>query len=417
MPYFPASLNVSTLNGSNGFSISGAAGGDNSGVAVAASGDFNKDGYQDILIGSVLASGGGVLASGVANVVFGKASGFSSNIDLGALEPSEGFSILGANARDGVGYALDFAGDVNNDGRQDLLIGSFDQTGGKSYVLYGVEGSTESGFDLAIIDGVNGFQIEGKLGSDLAGSAVAAAGDINGDGISDFIVGAQLADPNSRNAAGESYVVFGSAAGFDASFDLTTLDGANGFTIKGATAKDATGGSVDSGDFNGDGVDDLIIGASGHASKRGLAHVVFGKTTDFAAVLDLDAPAEGVNLYINGIAVGDEAGISVASAGDVNGDGCDDMLIGASGVDGATQSSSGAAYVVFGRSSGLGTSIDLDSLDGTNGFVLSLDEDVASVGRSVAGAGDFNGDGYDDIVLGAPGRSDGANAAAGFGKG
>ena len=113
---------------------------------------------------------------------------------------------------------------------------------------------------LAALDGTNGFRLDGIDAYDDSGFSVAGAGDVNGDGIDDLIIGAPA--PAATAVAGESYVVFGSAAGFAASLDLAALDGTNGFRLDGIDDYDHSGCSVaGAGDVNGDGIDDLIIGA------------------------------------------------------------------------------------------------------------------------------------------------------------
>src|SRR4028119_1254690 len=117
-------------------------------------------------------------------------------------------------------------------------------------------------FNLSDLNGSNGFAINGIGANDWSGSSVSRAGDVNGDGIDDLIIGANSADPNGIYAAGQSYVVFGSNSGFGAGLDLSELNGSNGFAINGIGAYDLSGLSVSSaGDVNGDGFDDLIIGA------------------------------------------------------------------------------------------------------------------------------------------------------------
>ena len=118
--------------------------------------------------------------------------------------------------------------------------------------------------NLANLDGTNGFRLDGIDMFDSSGISVSSAGDVNGDGFEDVIIGASSADPNGNSRAGESYVVFGAAGGFAPSMSLAALDGTNGFRLDGIDAGDLSGTSVSSaGDVNGDGFDDIIIGAFG----------------------------------------------------------------------------------------------------------------------------------------------------------
>ena len=136
---------------------------------------------------------------------------------------------------------------------------------------------------LSTLDGGNGFRIDGVAAADFSGRAVSAAGDVNGDGIDDLIVGARSADPSGNPDSGSSYVVFGRAAGdtFAATLALSGLNGDNGFRIDGVAAGDRSGFAVSAaGDVNGDGIDDLIVGAyraDPFGGESGSSYVVFGR--------------------------------------------------------------------------------------------------------------------------------------------
>ena len=226
-------------------------------------------------------------------------------------------------------------------------------------MVFGSTGGFAASLDLSALDGSNGFVLNGIDASDNSGISVSGAGDVNGDGIDDLIIGASGSDRIGGANFGESYVVFGSTGGFSASLDLSALDGSNGFVLNGIDADDLTGFSVASaGDVNGDGVDDLIIGARGGDPSANLgdfndgeSYVVFGSTAGFAASLDLSALDGSNGFVLNGIDGGDLSGYSVAGAGDVNGDGFDDLIIGAVNADPNGQIDAGESYVVFGRGS------------------------------------------------------------------
>ena len=259
-------------------------------------------------------------------------------MDLNQIE-AHGFVINGASEFDAAGFSVSAAGDVNNDGFDDLIVGAPDAEGnaensGVSYVVYGKDDNTA--IDLSEIVG-HGFEINGVSTDDQSGYSVGSAGDVNNDGFDDLIVGAPNADGNAENS-GASYVVFGKSD--DDAVDLSTLEeNATGFVINGTSEGDQFGFSVSTaGDMNGDGFDDLIIGApaaDGSVDNSGVSYVVYGKA-DSGAV-DLSAIAEGVGGFvINGTSGGDGFGTSVSAAGDVNGDGFDDLIVGAPHADSVT---------------------------------------------------------------------------------
>jgi hypothetical protein len=284
---FAAAITLSTLDGSTGFRLDGVAAGDRSGRAVSATGDINGDGIDDLIIGAYGADPNGVSNAGSSYVVFGRSGSFASVIHLATLDGSTGFRLDGVAADDYSGYDVSAAGDINGDGIDDLIIGAFpaDPNGvsfaGSSYVVFGGSGSFASAINLSTLNGNNGFRLDGVAAADQSGYAVSAAGDINGDGIDDLIIGANGADPNGVNRAGSSYVVFGRSGSFASAIHLATLDGSTGFRLDGVAASDFSGFAVSAaGDTNGDGIDDLIIGAFGAdpngLSSAGSSYVVFG---------------------------------------------------------------------------------------------------------------------------------------------
>ncbi len=195
--------------------------------------------------------------------------------------------------------------------------------------------------------GARGFRIDGSDAGDRSGISVSGAGDVNGDGLADLIVGADSADPGGNSYVGESYVVFGKAT--STPVDLAAL-GSGGFRIDAVDVFDRSGVSVSgAGDVNGDGLADLIVGANGAApggdGAAGESYVVFGKAT--STPVDLAALASG-GFRIDGIDVGDYSGRSVSGAGDVNGDGLADLIVGAYRAAPGGDGAAGESYVVFG---------------------------------------------------------------------
>lgn len=401
-------LELSSLDGSNGFVLRGAAAGEHSGYSVSAAGDVNGDGFDDLIIGAYGANANGN-QSGQSYVVFGKSS-FAASFELAALDGSNGFALAGAAAIDFSGFSVDVAGDVNGDGFSDLIIGAYlagsnGSLSGKSFLVFGSDAGFDATLNLSALDGGNGFSLNGEAANDGSGYSVSGAGDINDDGLDDLIIGAWGADSNGIDS-GKSYVVFGSTQAFPANVELSSLDGSNGFSLSGEKDTDFSGWSVSgAGDVNGDGIDDLIVGAFNAApngNSSGKAYVVYGQNGDFSANLDL-SQLDGSNGYqIYGKAEGHNTGWSVSAAGDYNGDGFDDLIIGAHAAD-PNGSDSGQSHVIFGSQMGYQWSLDMKALDGIAGFSLNGEASGDQSGFAVKGAGDFNGDGLDDLIIGAKG--------------
>jgi hypothetical protein len=261
------------------------------------------------------------------------------SIDLSDIAGGTGGFVITGQATENSGRSVSRAGDVNGDGLEDLIVSAHygdPPTGtnaGRSYVVFGKTGTAPINLS-AVAAGSGGFVINGQSAYDQAGRSVAAAGDVNGDGLADLLVGAFGSDPAAGSAAGRSYVVFGKTS--TAAIDLSAVAaGSGGFVINGQAGYDSSGYSVaNGGDVNGDGLADLIVGAyrsdpatAGPGNNDGgRSYVVFGKTT--TAAVNLSAIAAGAGGFvINGQAAYDNSGFSVASAGDVNGDGRADLIV------------------------------------------------------------------------------------------
>ncbi len=278
---------------------------------------------------------------------------------------------------------------------------------GKVYVVYGRTLGIPADLGLDTIDGTNGFVIEGDVPEGNMGNSIASAGDVNGDGLGDVIIGAVDADIGAVDRPGAAYVVFGRKTIFPSALNVTSLNGTNGFRFAGHQPVMKLGQSVaGAGDVNGDGFDDIVIGAIYAArpdnSWPGAAYVIFGKLKPFNAALE-PADLNGKNgLVMWGKSAADRTGTAVGGAGDVNGDGFDDIAVSAPFAQ-VGYSQNGRTYVVFGKGKPFNSSINLANRNGKNGFVLLGNTPNGLNGLAAGGAGDFNGDGIDDMFTGEAG--------------
>jgi VCBS repeat-containing protein len=382
--------------------LAGVAASDRAGASVAGAKDVNGDGIADIAVGASGLDPSGRSNAGGVYVTFG-GPGLDGTAVLGSAD-APGFRIIGARANDQAGISVALIDDMNGDGLAEIAVGAtgYDVSGvtdaGGVFVVFGRSATTD--VDLAqVANGNGGFLIRGAALSDGMGIAVASVGDMNGDGRGDLVVGASLQNAPQFDS-GAAYVIFGKATG--GVVNVGSL-GAQGFAINGAQANDHLGFSVTGlGDVNGDGRADIGIGArlsDANGTDAGSAFVVFGKTTATAVNLS-SLGTQGFR--IGGGDANDLAAYSLAAAGDVNGDGLADILVGAPGAD-AAGPVSGASYIVYGKA---GTAaVNLASL-GAQGIRIDGEGEADQFGHALAAIGDANGDGFGDFLFAAPGNDE-----------
>ncbi len=322
----------------------------NFGSAVSGAGDVNNDGYSDLIVGAYSA---GVSLAGKAYVYSG-------------LDGTLLYTFNGAAAFDGLGYSVSGAGDINNDGFDDVIVGApfhaewWGVDVGRAYVYSGATGGVLRTFT-------------GQTEHDFFGDAVSGAGDVNNDGFDDVLVGARQSGVTGSDK-GRVYVYSGAT-------------GSSIHQLFGETIGDNFGGAVsDLGDINGDNFDDFVVGAKFNAvggTDAGRAYVYSGIN-------------KALLYTYTGSAMGDFLGVSVSGVGDQNSDGINDFIIGAFQSD-AGGVNSGRVFVHSGSTGTL-----INTFDGTAGEAL---------GVTVSSAGDVNGDGIDDLLLGAAGNDAGGSDA------
>ena len=311
------------------------------GWSVSSAGDVNGDGYSDVIVGAYIYSS----FTGRAYIYFG-----GSNMDNVA-----DVTMTGESTNNKFGYSVSSAGDVNGDGYSDVIIGAFQYNSytGRAYIYFG--GTS--------MDNVADVIMTGDTFGDRLGISVSSAGDVNGDGYDDIIVGA---DGYASNT-GRVFIYFGGAVmDFGPDVVMTGQEMNNFFGISVSSA----------GDVNGDGYSDVIVGAEGFLGA-GKAYILFGGIM-MDGIADVTMNAEVPN---------NNFGASVSSAGDVNGDGYADVIVGGYGYNAGT----GRAYIYFGGA-GMNSLVDV---------TMTGEATFNYFGVSVSSAGDVNGDGYSDVIVGA----------------
>lgn len=394
--FAPGSTNVVTDALPGGMMIDGIAAGDLAGFSVSGSADMNGDGLAEILIGAPGKDKPGAADAGAAFVIWGDAAGGGVDLADPFANGGGGFAIKGEAAGDQAGYSLLSLGDMNGDGRVDVLVGAPGQDAGgadagAAYVVWGK--TTAAAVNLTnVAAGTGGFRITGANAGDGVGSALAVLGDQNADGRAEILIGAAA----ENGGAGAVYVVDGKATGTGINLDDVAL-GIGGYRISGV-AGDAAGAAVaNAGDVNGDGRDDILVGAPGSNAL----YLVHGQAGH--AAVDLADVANGIGgLRILAEAAGDLAAVSVTGGVDLNRDGIDDLVIGAPDND-EGGANAGAVYVVWG---GMAGTVDLALVAQGIGGAKVVGSAGSRLGTGVAIGSDLNGDGTADLLLGAPGTGE-----------
>ena len=366
------------------------------GVEACDDGPANADDAGCTSTCSAAVCGDGLLWAGQELCDDGNTSD-GDNCDPDCLSPvrlsSADARLLGEATGDAAGTGLDYAGDVNGDGFDDLIIGANDNDAGGTGrgVAYVVHGPVGGDLDLANADAI----LLGEADHDNVGISVDGAGDVDGDGTDDLIVGAFTQDGSGWVDAGAAYLVHGPVVG------QLDLSGANA-KLLGEAPYDYAGYAVAGvGDVDDDGFDDVLVGAYRNdegGSGAGIAYLVRGPMVGGISMANADARLVGVT--------GDAAGHDVSRVGDVDGDGLDDLLISAHSSD-VGGSSAGGAYVVHSPVSG---TVDL----ATGGEMLVGEASADLAGWSLGEAGDVDGDGLADLIIGSQAVVDGLDVGAAY---
>jgi PKD repeat protein len=303
-------------------------------------------------------------------IIDDRLSAYPLTIDPIATDPD--WEDTGGQENSGFGYSVASAGDVNGDGYDDVIVGAYlydtgELDAGKVFVYYGSANGLSQTAD---------WTAEGNQANAYFGFAASNAGDINGDGYADVIIGAYRYS-NGQNNEGAVFVYHGSANGLSQTPDWmmeSNLENARfGYAVAGA------------GDVNGEGYDGVIIGAPALNGNRGRVYLFSGSPIGLGST---------PTWMVSGEQSGSRLGWSVSGAGDVNGDGYKDLVIGAP-LYNSTEIRGGAAFIYHGPLSGTGSISDA-------AWVVWGGQAEAQLGHVVAGAGDVNGDGYDDVIISAP---------------
>ncbi len=400
----PDLFDLSTLDGTNGFVFDGSGTSQSVATEIAAAGDFNNDGLADLAIAAEEAGD-----PGSVYLILGSDQPFGAAFTMADFDGEKGVRIDTRLTDDSEGLSIAGIGDFNDDGIDDIAIGTplvnevLFVNHGRVSVIFGREGALPAILSLDDQTEDEAVEIAGGGNLERLGSDVARVGDVNNDGIDDLLIGNA---PNGLQSH-EGYIIYGrDDHGENISLNNLNADIAVRFD-------EASGGDervvAGIGDVNNDGIEDFAIGvprASIETEADGIVFVVFGRDDEYGETLNLSGLEEGEGFFIGGAPGGALFGWDIAAAGDVNGDGIDDFIVGAVTEDRSGEDA-GGAYVIFGRSNGFPLALDLATLNGLNGYEITGAAPGDFAGFSVAGGKDVNQDGLTDLIVGAPGS--GAN--------
>lgn len=397
---FPTEIDLSHIREGTGTVLQGGRYDDRTGGAIAGAGDVNADGIGDVLVG--------VPGSARAYLVFGRKE-WPAVVEMARMKVGEGVE-MDSPLDVCLGGSIDGAGDVDGDGIDDMVFGCgndrkwFDRRPGV-FVVYGREKPFPRLLRLEDLDGRFGSRLNGE--HEQFGFSVSISSDLNDDGINDVVVSEPDYQPRFPDNFGRVYVVYGRRGGFGALKELGDLTGSDGFQMTGNLPWREYGrfkvGSVSGGgDLNSDGVDDIVITAeNGSLSQASIAgFVVFGdrKLGKHVPLLsDLDGE-DGFRVAFNHQTLY-YGQTSLRLAEDVDGDKRADLLGGFA----RENNNFGTSILMYGQKS-YAQIVSLAALDPDGGLVLDGPGRDSFAGASVAGIGDFNGDGIGDYALGAPGE-------------
>jgi len=392
-------LDLAGLDRRTGLTVRGDGLRDEAGYDVAAIGDVNGDGLDDMAIGAPGARAGNNWP-GRTYILFGTRSPLPAQLDLSRIGGNFGVVLSGGRYDSRVGSVISSAGDLNNDGIDDVLLGTARY--GKGYILFGRR-SWPAEVELGRIKAGEGVELSGDADSCIGGS-LSGGGDVNGDGMDDVAIGC-----GSRvevfSPAGRAYIIYGRDTPFPKQLNLKSLDGRYGVQLLGEDRQFGYSVSISS-DLNADGIDDVVVSEprfNKNASVLGGVHVLFGKRGGFGKGKKLGSLKEGEGLYLTGVLSWRQFGHSlvgnVSGGGDLNSDGIDDLAI-------TLESDSlsdkvVAGFVVFGSRKLAKAPPSLSNLDGRDGFRVAMrHQDLSSRGALLKISEDVNGDGRADLVAG-----------------